>query len=355
MAGRRDIRARFRREARNEHAGGADFNGDAMPACNLNFANAQEARTGGRAYELLVALDSYSDGRGAVIVALTDDNLPSPFSSLADDGQPFASAAGTRQIFERCMPLLGTDRRPDRELRDYWIRPLVDLGLVERVYVTPKEGVDAGEPLIQVGVHYTKSARNAYRLDPEVRNLLDSPANEFDELLAGFVQGNAQRRMRALQARTASLPSTHGALIIGAVGLLQETRLGQYLLLYVDDEDDARVENEWKPRLATFGLELTLADKFPDAILGHPETHGLWVVDAVVSDGEVDIDRRDAISEWAERQGCRVEGFVTAYRTWRDAARRQGAHKNIAPNTYMWIAEDAGKLWAAELLEASGD
>ena len=75
------------------------------------------------------------------------------------------------------------------------------------------------------------------------------------------------------------------------------------------------------------------------------------MVDAITNDGEVDVERRDAIAAWAERHGWYVGGFVTAYQDWKYAAARQGRMKNIAVGTYMWIAEDGGKLWLAESVE----
>ena len=36
-------------------------------------------------------------------------------------------------------------------------------------------------------------------------------------------------------------------------------------------------------------------------------------------------------------------GFTTAYRTWREAAARQGKQRNIAVETYIWIREDPSK------------
>lgn len=85
--------------------------------------------------------------------------------------------------------------------------------------------------------------------------------------------------------------------------------------------------------------------------LGHPVTRELWIVDAISNDGEVDVERRNSIAAWAERQGCHVGGFVSAYLDWKYAAQRQGRMKNIAVGTYMWVAEDGGKLWLAESIE----
>ena len=40
-------------------------------------------------------------------------------------------------------------------------------------------------------------------------------------------------------------------------------------------------------------------------------------------------------------------GMTTAYPNWKTAAARQGRYKNIAPETYIWIAEDPSKEFFA--------
>ena len=55
----------------------------------------------------------------------------------------------------------------------------------------------------------------------------------------------------------------------------------------------------------------------------------------------------------AERSGKKGIGFTTAYMTWKDAAMRQGKHKNIAPATYIWIREDGAKQFSVETFESS--
>ena len=81
----------------------------------------------------------------------------------------------------------------------------------------------------------------------------------------------------------------------------------------------------------------------PDVLLWNPETDWLWVIEAVTSDGEVDLHKVMALSRVAQRSGKAGVGFTTTYRTWKEAAARQGAHQNIAVDSYIWIAGDPAK------------
>jgi hypothetical protein len=306
-----------------------------------------------RVKELLGRVSStYPREHAAVLLSLCDDETPNQYGVLQAAGMPYSYAASNRHILDYIRVFLGIDptkRRLDRELRDYYILPLRDLGLLEKTYVYPEKERPADGRLVERGSHKGKSGNNSYTLSADTRELLlGSSDEEWADALDRFIAESDERRRKAIEAKTASIPSDHGALIDTAVDILQSQRLPEYDLVYIDDGDNERVENEWKPKMVAMGLALDLDDKYPDAILAHPETRGLWVVDAVISDGELNKDRCDAIAAWAEEHGCHVEGFVTAYLTWKKAGQRQGKHRNIAAGSYMWIAEDGGKLWRAD-------
>jgi protein involved in temperature-dependent protein secretion len=91
----------------------------------------------------------------------------------------------------------------------------------------------------------------------------------------------------------------------------------------------------------------------PDILLWNQKTDALWVIEAVTSDGEVDSHKVQSLTTLAHRCGKKGIGFTTAYATWRDAAARQGKHKNIAPGTYIWIREDGAKQFSVETFESS--
>ena len=91
------------------------------------------------------------------------------------------------------------------------------------------------------------------------------------------------------------------------------------------------------------GALLTLDDPMPDVLLWHPETDHLWVIEAVTSDGEVDAHKVAGMKRFAERCNKAGVGFTTTYRTWKEAATRQGAHRNVAVGTFIWIQADPAK------------
>jgi hypothetical protein len=59
------------------------------------------------------------------------------------------------------------------------------------------------------------------------------------------------------------------------------------------------------------------------------------------------------LTQFARRYGKKQIGFTTAYATWKEAAVRQGKHKNIAPGTQIWIQEDGAKQFTVESFETS--
>ena len=101
------------------------------------------------------------------------------------------------------------------------------------------------------------------------------------------------------------------------------------------------------------GIAIGLGDSMPDILLWNPKTDKLWVVEAVTSDGEVDLHKVQGLTSLAERSEKKGVGFTTAYMTWKDAATRQGKHKNIAPGTYIWIREDGAKQFSVETFGSS--
>ncbi|WP_315942001.1 BsuBI/PstI family type II restriction endonuclease, partial [Salmonella enterica] len=77
--------------------------------------------------------------------------------------------------------------------------------------------------------------------------------------------------------------------------------------------------------------------------LWNRQNNSLWVIEAVTSDGEVDIHKMRSLQAFAIRNGKADIGFTTTYPTWKKAAERQSALKNLAGDSYMWILEDPSR------------
>ena len=120
-------------------------------------------------------------------------------------------------------------------------------------------------------------------------------------------------------------------------------------LVYVDDADGPRLR-DYEQRLTDLDLTLDLGSRYPDAILADTAQRVVWFVDAVTSDGEIDEVRRQELGRWARDRRYGVAGYVTAYETWRKMANRQGRMKNLAVDSFVWIAEDGGKLFSVRPL-----
>jgi hypothetical protein len=86
----------------------------------------------------------------------------------------------------------------------------------------------------------------------------------------------------------------------------------------------------------------SISTPYPDVLLFDAGARALWCVEAVTSDGEADQHKVDNLRRLCDRSGVTFAGVTTAYRTWRDASRRQSKQKNLAPETCLWIQETGG-------------
>lgn len=274
------------------------------------------------------------------VFALLDDQRPSWFSK-PPPGLTLSDGASTAHIACHVGILQRGRGKLDREGRDAWLKPLWEIGAMEKVYYTGT-GFIAGHPV-------AKSPNSAYRLAESFARILKTDDHaERAKLLAEWTQQDAIRQRLQAQADAAEralklVDRKHSDLIASAIRDYVPRFLNGYELLYVDETDGDRVTDEDKKRLGQAGIELTLADAMPDVLLWNPESDRLWSIEAVTSDGEVDAHKVEQLTALTERSGKAGIDFTTAYPDWKKAAQRQSAHKNIAPGTYIWIAEEPAK------------
>jgi hypothetical protein len=283
------------------------------------------------------------------VFALLDDTRPSWFSG-APVGATFAEGASTAHVACHVGILQRDATRLDREGRDYWIKPLRDIGAIEAVYL------DAERRIFVLGHPVPKSPNSAYRLNTHFKAVLQAPEEAWSLLLDSWSAEDATRERLRFQAEMAEM--ARAAVDTGHTDLIGLCRtkyarnfLPGFEVLYEDSADGERVDVEDRERLATAGLTLRLGDAMPDLILWHPDRDELWIIEAVMGDGEVDAHKVRQVTAWAERAGKAKAGFTTACRTWKEAAAWQGRHKNIAPGACIWIAEDPSKHWLAEAFD----
>lgn len=308
-------------------------------------ADVLQGITKDRVAEVLRALDLETTDRVDVVFALLDKRR-SWFTSVAET-VPFAAGATVAHIGCHVGILQRGKGKLDREGRDYWIKPLREIGAIEPIYLesTSKEFVP-GHPK-------PKSGNSAYRLEAGFVEILRAPETEWRSQLGAWISEDAKRerlRFRAIQAEAirSSTDTAHADLIRACCEVYAPKFLPGYEILFVDDSDGDRVSEGEREALYGSGLDFSLEDAMPDVLLWNRGTEGLWVIEAVTSDGEVDQHKVDQVRAFARRNGKEAVGFTTAYPTWKVAAQRQGRHKNVAPGTYIWIREDAAKHFFAE-------
>ena len=286
-----------------------------------------------------------SDDMVDAVFALLDNTTPTAFSR-AGGGATFSDGASTAQVADHVGRFQRRASKLDREGRDYWIKPLRDVGAIEQVYLNPATGTFvAGHPV-------AKSPNSAYRLAASFVQILTAVESEWRALLDDWIRADHTRNRLSLQATLGQEAQTtvdtkHADLIRTCRDFYAPRFLRGYEVIYIDDGDGDRITATQRETLAAAGVELTLDDSMPDLLFWNRGSDSLWVVEAVTSDGEVDLHKFEQLTTLAGRARKQGIGFTTAYPTWSVAKARQAIHKNIAPSTYVWVMEDPSKHFLA--------
>ncbi|MEQ1893384.1 MAG: BsuBI/PstI family type II restriction endonuclease [Planctomycetota bacterium] len=319
---------------------------DAIARGEAPVADMLQGVTKVRIAEVLRALDLETADRVDAVFSLLDNKRRSWFTTLPDDVM-FSDGASIAHVGCHVGILQRGKSKLDREGRDYWIKPLREIGAIEPIYL------DSDSKTFVPGHPKAKSPNSAYRLDAAFAEVLRAPETEWRSKLVAWSSEDAKRerlRFRADQAEAtrAATDTAHADLIRACCEVYAPKFLPEYEVLFVDDSDGDRVSEGEREALYGTGLDLSLGDAMPDVLLYHRGRDAIWIIEAVTSDGEVDQHKVDRVHDFAKRHGKSTVGFTTAYPTWKVAAQRQGRHKNIAPGTYIWIREDPAKQFHAE-------
>jgi hypothetical protein len=303
-----------------------------------------------RITDVLREIDRFTTDQCDAVFALLDDMSPS-FYSLQFKNFPksikFCNGATVAHVGCHFGILQRGGGKPDREGRDYWLKPLWEIGAIEKVFF------DKTVCLFIPGHPVAKSPYSAYRLADSFKAILTAPENKWHKLLNIWIKSDVVRQRLELQAKLAEtsraqVDTKHCDLILACRDHYAPHFLTNYEVIYIDDSDGDRVSEPERKKLYHAGIKLGLEDAIPDILLWNQKTDHLWVIEAVISDGEVDNHKVVQITALAKRSGKSGVGFTTAYQTWSAAAKRQGKYKNIAPNSYIWIQEDPSKHYLAK-------
>ncbi|WP_024299281.1 BsuBI/PstI family type II restriction endonuclease [Methylomicrobium lacus] len=281
------------------------------------------------------------------VFALLDDQTASWFSK-APAGTKFCHGATTAHLACHIGILQRGNGKLDREGRDYWIKPLRELGGIEPILL--HNGVFIHGHVV------AKSPNSSYRLAEDFKAILQASDDQWPNMLADWASYDAARKRREFQAEMAKasrqlVDTGHSGLIHASIEHYAARFLPGYEVIYVDDGDGDRITYEDRGKLARAGIELRLGDAMPDVLLWNKESDRIWVIEAVTSDGEVDIHKVNQLATLAKRCGKAGLDFTTTYRTWKETAARQGAHRNVAVGSYIWIQEDPSKHFRVESFE----
>ncbi len=301
---------------------------------------------------VLSVLDRGTRDQVDTVFALLDDQHDSWIAG-ASPGAKFCDGATVGHIACHVGILQRGEGKLDREGRDYWIKPMRDIVAIEAIYFDRKRrDFLPGHPV-------AKSPLSSHRLSPEFKRILQAPESSWRAELSSWIGEDRLRQRLEFQAMQAAetrskVDTSHANLIRACVEQYAPHFLSGFEVLYVDDSDGDRVDEGERTLLEEAGLDLLLGDAMPDVLLHNRELNELWVIEAVTSDGEVDDHKVQRMVAFANRHGKDGVGFTTAYATWKAAAKRQAAHKNIPPATYVWIREDASKHYRADEFGSTG-
>lgn len=275
-----------------------------------------------------------------VVFALLDDQNRSWFGKAKM--YAFSDGASTAHLGCHVGILQRGKSKLDREGRDYWIKPLREMGIIDAVTFISETGVFVpGHPI-------SKSSNSSYRLNGIFKQILDIEGKELDILLEEWIKEENIRKRAELQAKLEAeaklhIEAKHEDLIHSCIEYYVPAFLEGYKVIFIDQSDGERITDDDIKALKEAELKIAPDDPMPDILLWNQISDSFWIIEAVTSDGEVDNRKVERSKNFINRAKERPVGFTTAYFTWKEAAVRQSKYKNIEPGTYIWILEDPSK------------
>lgn len=137
-------------------------------------------------------------------------------------------------------------------------------------------------------------------------------------------------------------PGVASAIIKGVVEQWAARRLAVPVVVAIS-EPGAKIWTMDAAKLAAVGISVNVSDLLPDVIIldagSKPPT--FWIVEAVASDGEINEDRKAALSTWVSTQSIDPERcqFLSAFASRNSAVARKRL-KDLAVDTYAWFLDE---------------
>ncbi len=193
--------------------------------------------------QVLTLLDQSNPNIVDAVFALLCDE-PNWNTNAARSGFLFSDGATVAHIGTHVGILQrGGIGKLDREGRDYWLKPLWQIGAIEKVTFEPTQSIFvSGHPV-------AKSPNSAYRLNPQFVEILTAPEYQWRSLLKVWESEDVSRERLSHQAASAqhvreSLSSSHSALIQTTLQFYVPRFLHNYHVIYIDDGDGDRISVE---------------------------------------------------------------------------------------------------------------
>lgn len=285
---------------------------------------------------VLNRINQYTDDIRDTIWCLLNNEFLSLFPNA--DNMAIADGASVAHIGGYIGILMRHSKKLDREGRDYWIKPLRALGIVEEI--TFRNGS------FLAGHLKAKSPHSCYRLNSDFIYLLQSLKNpDFENIFSNWINQTDQRLQIytdiVINNQEEQEISDHKQLILDSINIYSKYFLPGYFPVFTDFEDGNRVTTQERLLLDKYGIVFgRLSDVWPDVILINEKQNALWFIEAVTTDGEVDFHKMKGLHNICKNSNMSFGGATTTYQTWKRCAARQHKEHNLCKNSFVWIKED---------------
>lgn len=159
-----------------------------------------------RITSVLNRLSNFNEDARDAVFALLDES--SSLYTSAPEGTRFCDGACTAHIGAHVAILQrNSDAKLDREGRDYWIKPLINIGAIEPCYLPSRKDTE----LLAYGNKFynghlkSKSPHNAYRLASSFIAILKADEESYGGMLNHWISKDSVRERLELQAKLAAL------------------------------------------------------------------------------------------------------------------------------------------------------